>query len=219
MRTRRVSLHRYAERGNSTHTANISDGSISKRENESMRAGLLFAVALLLSACQTERAVTPREYLDEQSAATITVVKDPWIFTRGAGRAGSEQHRDFLHLYAIDVNRMGDHKQYIAAMHSLADESSEHSGVPTLELKSRNGSISLQATTAESKDLGIVQPIAPSYALDTSWWYFPVDKQTLATIANTREVEASIVWRGERTDFALWRDGREELSELTAVLP
>jgi hypothetical protein len=171
-----------------------------------MRAGLLFAVALLLSACQTERAVTPREYLDEQSAATITVVKDPWIFTRGAGRAGSEQHRDFLHLYAIDVNRMGDHKQYI-------------SGVPTLELKSRNGSISLQATTAESKDLGIVQPIAPSYALDTSWWYFPVDKQTLATIANTREVEASIVWRGERTDFALWRDGREELSELTAVLP
>ncbi len=185
-----------------------------------MQAGLLIALTVSISACSTERVTAPREYLDEHTAATITVVKDPWIFTRASVHAGSGQYRDFLHLYAVDVNRMGDHKQYLAALYSLAAESTPSSESPaTLELKTRNGSISLNASTAEPKELGIVQPIAPSYALDATWSYFPVDKQTLATIANTTEMDASIVRGDEKTDYAQWRDGRDELSELTAVLP
>lgn len=184
------------------------------------RAVPLFAFITCLSACGTERVVAPREYLDEHTAATITVVKDPWIFTRESVRLGGGQYRDFLHLYAVDVNRMGDHKQYIAALHSLAAAPTPRGEAPpVLELKTRNGSMTLPASTAQPKELGIVQPVAPSYALDSMWSYFPVDKQTLATIANTTDVEASIVWAGERIDYALWRDGRDELSELTAVLP
>lgn len=184
-----------------------------------MRIVLLFMPMMSLVACSTERVIAPREYLDEHTAATITVVKDPWIFTRESVRAGSGQYRDFLHLYAIDVNRMGDHKQYIAALHSLTGDSGSTDAPATLELETRSGTMRLQASTAQPKELGIVQPIAPSYALDATWFYFSVDKHTLATIANTAEMDAALVWNGERIDYALWRDGREELSELTAVLP
>lgn len=185
-----------------------------------MRVVPLFVLTLLLNACSSERVVAPREYLDERTAATITVVKDPWIFTRESVRAGSSQYRDFLHLYVIDVNRMGEHKQYIAALHSLpSDGAIDASKPPKLELTAGEWSMSFAASTVEAREIGLAQPVAESYALDATWWYFPVDKQALATLANTSNLDAELVWRGERTSYALWRDGREELSELTAVLP
>lgn len=185
-----------------------------------MRAAPVLLLTLSLSACSTEPVNAPREYLDERTAATITVVRDPWIFTREAVRTANGQYRDFLQLYAIDVNRMGDHKQYLAALYSLSAPSAADASVPpTLELEAAEWSMSLQASTAQPKEIGLARPVADAYALDATWSYFPVDKQALARIANASDLEAEIIWRGERTAYALWRDGREELSELTAVLP
>jgi hypothetical protein len=183
-----------------------------------MRAiGLLLLVGLL-SACTATSVTAPREYLDERTAATITVVKDPWIFTREQDAAVNTQHRDFLHLYAIDVNRMGDHRQYFAVLQAVPPENV--AGVrPTLELTSGEHATVLEATQADPRELGIAHPIAESYTLAATWWYFPVDKQTLATIANTRELHAAMIANDQRIPYVLWRDGREELSELTAVLP
>lgn len=182
-----------------------------------MRVVLPFVLFLSLYACSTERVVAPREYLDERTAATITVVRDPWIFTREAVRTGSGEYRDFLHLYAIDVNRMGEHKQYIAAL--VPEGMDDRADPPKLELKADEWSMSFQASTVGARELGIARPVAESYALEAAWWYFPVDKQKLATIANAPQLEAELAWQGERSAYAMWRSGREELSELTAVLP
>ncbi len=182
-----------------------------------MRSVPFSILCLSLCACGTERVVTPREYLDERTAATITVVRDPWIFTRGTVSAGSGEYRDFLHLYAVDVNRMGEHKQYVAAL--IPEQVSDVADPPQLELKAAGWSMGLQASHVETREIGIAQPVAESYALAASWWYFPVDKQKLATIANAPDFEAVLVWDDERTSYAMWRSGREELSEFTAVLP
>src|SRR5512138_3350837 len=115
-----------------------------------MRSVLPLLLAVCLCACGTERATAPREYLDERTAATITVVKHPWIFTRGSVRPGSSRHREFLHLYAIDVNRMGEHEQYIAALHSYpTDGTIDASAPPTLELKAGDWLASFQASTLQ----------------------------------------------------------------------
>lgn len=185
-----------------------------------MRSVLPLLLAVCLCACGTERATAPREYLDERTAATITVVKHPWIFTRGSVRQGTSQHREFLHLYAIDVNRMGQHEQYIAALQSHGTDDTVGASIPpTLELESGDWLVSFRASTVEPKALGIAQPVAEAYALDAKWWYFPVDKQVLATIVNSANLEAALVWPSERAVYTLWRDGREALFELTAVLP
>lgn len=180
---------------------------------------ILCLAALMIAGCLNTRAVTPREYLDEQTAATITVVSDPWIFTRGQEQVNSEQ-RDFLHVYAIDVNRMGNHRQYLAVLQSLPPaELSTSTTTPLLALKSSYETMQVKATDQDARDLGIAQPIAEAYSLGASWWYFPVDKQTLAKIANSRDLSAEMIVDDERLSYVLWRDGREELSELTAVLP
>src|SRR5512138_2777902 len=104
-----------------------------------MRSVPFFILCLSLCTCGTERVVTPREYLDERTAATITVVRDPWIFTRGTVRASSGEYRDFLHLYAVDVNRMGEHKQYLAAL--IPEQTAEVDHAPSIELKAHEWSL------------------------------------------------------------------------------
>lgn len=175
-------------------------------------------VAVLSSGCATNAAMTPREYLDEQTAATITVVKEPWIFTRELDAPTNLSQRDFLHLYAIDVNRMGDHRQYFALLQSLPSKTPA-TELPKLELASDEHTMLLEATPIAPRELGIAQPIAEAYTLDARWSYFPVDIETLATLANIRELTATLHVGDEHVPYVLWRNGREELSELTAVLP
>ena len=177
-----------------------------------------FIFAALLSSslvgCASAPATAPREYLDEQTAATITAVKEPWIFTREQNVANEE--RDFLHLYAIDVNRMGDHRQYIAALQSSASDTAVR---PILELKASGQTHRLEASAQRPHEIGIAQPIAESYTLTSAWWFYPVDKQALGALADASDLSARLLVGDQGISYALWRDGREELSGLTAVLP
>jgi hypothetical protein len=171
-------------------------------------------VSSFLVGCVSAPATAPREYLDEQTAATITAVKQPWIFTREQNVDNGQ--RDFLHLYAIDVNRMGEHRQYIAALQSSAADTSVR---PILELTAGGQTHTLEALAQSPHEIGIAQPIAESYTLTSAWWFYPVDKQTLATLANAGDLRAQMIVGNEPVAYALWRDGREALSGLTAVLP
>jgi hypothetical protein len=178
------------------------------------------AVALLVIAgCATTQPSGPREYLDEQTAATITVVSDPWIFTREHFGAAVDEN-DFLNLYAIDINRQGDHQQYIAVLQSIPLQATPDTRpAPTLELQAGGRKISLTASPDEPKQLGIARPVAVSYTLTSRWFYYPVSKETLNAVATAPDLVASLRDEGRRVPYVLWRDGRAEMAELTAVLP
>ena len=163
----------------------------------------------------TAPGIAPREYLDEQTAATITSVAEPWILVR-EGAPGGE--RDFLNLYAIDVNRMGDHRQYLAVL-QLFPSLKPPASPPSLELHGGGASIVLRAIDVDARSLGLAQPPAPSQMPESKWWYFPVDKSALTSLARTRDLRATFVSDDRRMPYAIWRDGSAELGELTAVLP
>jgi hypothetical protein len=170
----------------------------------------------LLAGCATPTA--PREYLDEQTAATITVVADPWIFVRDL-TVSAEAQRDFLNLYAIDVNRMGDHRQYLAVLQWWPPaRANAAESLPVLELQAPDGTIALQATAQDARQLGIAQPLATAHSAEAKWWYFPVDKKVLASVARSGKLSATLVANSERTAYVIWRDGSAELTELTTVL-
>jgi hypothetical protein len=176
-------------------------------------------VALLLVACATPHSVAPREYLDEKTAATITVVADPWVLA--SERTAQNEERDFLNLYAIDVNRMGEHRQYLAVLQWWPTPEAESGKVtPALQLHAADRTITLNPTTEDARSLGIAQPVAQTMtALDSKWWYFPVNKEALADIAKSPDLRATLVVGSARTSFTKWRDGRAELIELTDALP
>lgn len=204
-----------------------------------MRSFIGTVILLVLAGCATTRAVTPREYLDEATAATVTVVAEAWIYSEkrarpaatpmdnrsaAAGAFPSEfasDNRDFLSVYAIDVNRMGSHRQYLAVLQSHPrDGTSGATGpTPTLELGIADRTLSLQTITQTPRALGIAQAPAEAAMRGSRWWYFPVGKDVLAAIAGSRDLQAALVVEGERITYEVWRDGSAELAELTAVLP
>jgi hypothetical protein len=175
---------------------------------------LALVVSFGLAACATPHSTTPREYLDEQTAATIKVVSDPWIFTRERSSSAVDTH-DYLNIYAIDVNRMGNHRQYLAVLKAWAAESSDS----TLELITNEGSIKLEPTTASARELGIAQPVASAFAYDATWRYYPVNKEVLAKLAHSQNLSAAVDANETRIPYVMWRDGSAEVTELTAVLP
>jgi hypothetical protein len=180
-----------------------------------VRIAFVMCLLMTLLACASAPTVTPREYLDEQTAATIKVVADPWIFTRVAGA----DQRDFLNVYAIDVNRMGEHRQYLAVLQWWPSVESEGDTSAQLDLQVGERELILQSATAEPRSLGIAQPIDATVPRTSKWWYFPVDKEILGAIAGARDLRATFVSAEQRVDYAIWRDGRAELSELTNALP
>jgi hypothetical protein len=184
-----------------------------------MRILTAIAIVSTLSACSTQRSLVPREYLDEQTTATITVAAEPLIFViKDAGFDASD--RDFISLHAIDVNRMGTHRQFFAVLQSVPAAASTGEGAvkPVLELQLADRTQSLQPTNEDPQQIGIVQPIAPSYSLTAKWWYFPVDRDTLKAVAATPQLGVALVLPQSRMAYEMMRDGRAELAELTSVL-
>jgi len=173
-------------------------------------------VTLLLVACATPHSVAPREYLDEKTAATITVVADPWVLA--SERSAQTEERDFLNLYAIDVNRMGEHRQYLAVL-QWWPEAEGGKVTPTLQLHATDRTITLNAAPEDARALGIAQPVAQTTAIGSKWWYFPVTREVLADVAKSPDLRATLVVGSAQTSFAKWRDGSAELIELTDALP
>ena len=185
-----------------------------------MRIFLVSASLALLTACSTTT-LTPREYLDGQTSATITVAAQPLIFV--AQNAApvtreTERNRDYIEVYGIDVNRMGSHRQYIALLQWMTPEGAS-AVAPVLELSLGGETLELQASTENPKELGIAQPLAQAYSTTSRWWYYPADPATLKRIAAARELALALTSPERRAAYEMFSDGRAQLAELTAVLP
>jgi len=173
-----------------------------------MRTLFVACIATLIVGCAGERVITPRQYLDEQTAATITVVADPWVFNR----QGTTPQLDFINLYAIDVNRMGDHRQYLVVVQYWpAPEWS--SAQPTLEIYAGEQRVSLKPSEASPRELGVEESFDTSAPRSAERWFYPVDREQLARIARTNHTSIALVKDDLHAAYAVWRDGSAELNE------
>jgi hypothetical protein len=169
---------------------------------------------LALTACTATQSVAPREYLDEQTAATITVVAQPWVFTR---RTTASQV-DFFNLYALDVNRMGEHRKYFAVVHYWPDSDLlDDSRAPMLVLNAGSNELKLAAVAERPRQLGIAQPLDPSAPSSAQTWLYPIDREILQIVSQTRELAAALVSARADARYTVWRDGSSELSEFAAA--
>ncbi len=191
-----------------------------------MRTASILVLLAVLGGCTVPDS-RPREFLDEQTAATITIVADPVIFAgktdglRGLDRErstfGQNANRDYMELYGIDVNRMGSHRQYFVIQKWLTPRDTETRAI--LELTVDGNTIELRATPEDLHKLGISGPPAPTFSKSSKWWYFPTDTATLRRIAGAASLDASLVIGDQRTAYEIFTDGRAQLGELAAALP
>jgi hypothetical protein len=172
----------------------------------------------VLAGCATQSGVAPREYLDETSAATITVAAKPWVFVEAPSTAAGGT-RDFLDMYAIDVNRSGDHRQFLAVLQWWPREHAQDPPVAkTLDLVLGDRTVALDASTDQPGKLGVVRPLNSAAPSGSQWLFFPVDKQLLQDLSVATLSGATLASGGSSTQYATWKDARNEMAAFTTTL-
>jgi hypothetical protein len=162
---------------------------------------------------------SPRQYQDEASAVTVTVVAKPWIFS--TDNAGFNlKSRDALNIYAIDVNRQGEHRQFLAVLQSPAPDASQgqSTDVSALEIETADGLVKLAPTQESPQAIGIVQPLAEPFALTFRWLYFPTTAAQLEMLGKSASVRPVIVTADNRVGYVEFESGQAQLAELGAAL-
>ena len=173
-----------------------------------VRGGSCLAVIVLLSACAT---AVPggggREYLDQQTAATVTVGAPALVFARE--RPDLAVHaRDYLTLVPVDVNRAGAHAQYFVGYawstidkRSLADEQ----GTPLrFELVADGRRIPLVPHPGSIRELGLGGPPVPPPARSATLLVAPASREQQDFLLAAADVRAVLVQDSGSARYELW---------------
>jgi hypothetical protein len=192
-------------------------------------AWLSIAAAALLAGCAAspfesdEPAPTQeqaREYLDEQTGATVSAVDRPLVFARDRSERAANQ-RDYITLVAATVNRGGARSYVlIAYIWSTLDPRYESARVDSdsLVIVGDDRRIRLNANGKSSADLGVARGIDAPQGRKVKPLAFPTDPDTLRYIAAARNLEVQASVDDAVVSYMLFDDQRRSLDRFVRFL-
>ena len=174
-------------------------------------------VAALLSGCASSPDSGRREYLDEHSAATVTVVQPGITFARD--RTDLAAHaRDYLTIVPVDVNRMGKHEQYFYCMdwstidkRALAEPSS---GGRRWQLVADGRAIPLTPTSKSLREIGVVERPIEHQADATAVLLVPMERHVIEYVAQAASLRVVLDDAGTTFRYDFWSGNPESLMAL-----
>lgn len=163
--------------------------------------------ALLVAGC----AATPpdageREYLDEETAATVTVGTRAIVFARERPELAVNA-RDYLTLVPVDVNRSGRHEQYFFGYAwSTIDKRGVpgEAGAPRFDLIADGRRVALAPAAKDRHGLGLGELPLPPPARSAQVVVAPTTRETLEFVARAEEVRAVADLGGASMRYELW---------------
>jgi hypothetical protein len=170
----------------------------------------LFCVALVLGCAST---ATVREYLDQDTAATVTVASGEWLFARERTDLAMNA-RDYVTLTPVMNNRNGKRTYFIhCQIWSTIDRRNDNAIIADqaqLSLIANDRRIVLTASPQSARSLGFEKsPIELANSKAVVRWVI-VDLATLRyieqaqrlRITSTEEIDAFDIWRVDRAAIA-----------------
>ena len=149
-----------------------------------------------------------REYIDEITAANITVSSKILIFARERTDLAANA-RDYITLAPVEINRTGTRKYFWSGyLWSTIDRRNRQ---PLLQegdelvLLADGRPIPLHGNGKTLKDLGAGEPITPSPARAATPVLFPVSPEEIAYVARATEVHIELLHAGSSESFTLWK--------------
>jgi hypothetical protein len=173
--------------------------------------GALLALAACSSAPVRER---PTEYLDEHTAATVTIVDKPMVFARERPELAANV-RDYVTLSAASVNRSGKMTYVLVAyfwstLDSFgAPSAAEISDQLVLAADDRRIRLSTQGHSA--KEAGIANPVHAPPQHDGPPTVYGTDLDTLRFLAAAHNLTATRGVDANAQTFEIWDDARASL--------
>ena len=183
-----------------------------------VKSFMLALLAIAAAACSAIGAAEPpRQYTDEKTAATITVVAKPWVFARSR-RDLAANARDYVTLAAAAVDRAGRIEYVLVAyVWSTLDERLDperRRDTSTLLIAADDRRIELTAPLASPEDVGIADPVLPPPGPLRIPQVYRIDLATLRFLAAARKVSVLLGTDPVAPVYDLWSDGRSALGSL-----
>jgi hypothetical protein len=172
-------------------------------------------VALLLGCLASAAAKEPHEYLDEETAATVTIVGEPLVFANER-RDLAAHARDYVTLAAVAIDRNG-HVSYLVVGYFWSTVSPHRRADPlpaptTLALQADDRRIELARSPLSAHDLGLGgAPVHPPPGDATPALFYPTDLATLRFIAAANRLRVLDASEATPAGYALWDDERVAL--------
>lgn len=167
------------------------------------------AVVVLLAGCATPApGGAGREYLDEQTAATVTVGAPALVFARE--RPDLAVHaRDYLTIVPVDVNRSGAHAQYFVGYAWSTIDKRSLAGEPAtpsqFELVADGRRIPLVQHPGSLHELGLGEPPVPPPARSATLVVAPASREQQDFVLSAADVRAVLVRDEGSARYELWR--------------
>jgi hypothetical protein len=180
------------------------------------RAGAVALFALLLASPPGARAGEDpvREYLDEITAASITVAVDSLVFARERSDLAANA-RDYVTLAPIEINVTGKRSYfwsgYIWSTIDRRDRQPLLAPGDELVLLADGRPIRLRSDTRSLRDHGVGQPPTRVPARTAVAVLFVADRESIAYAARATELHIELIHAGTSEPFALWKDTRAAL--------
>lgn len=169
-----------------------------------LASGALLAAGHL-AGCASEQPAGPREYLDERTAATITVAGESMVFAYDRPDLGVNA-RDYVTLTAVDVNTAGRHATHLVGYAwSTLDKRAVKESDSRYEIVADDRTLPLQAMPAGFRSIGVDEPPIPVPSRDALPLTAPVTRDQLQFLRDTPGVRVVRTRDGVMERFDLWR--------------
>jgi hypothetical protein len=160
--------------------------------------------AILMAGCASEQPSGPREYLDERTAATITVAGESMVFACDRPELGVNA-RDYVTLTAVDVNTSGRHATHLVGYAwSTLDKRAVEEGDSHYEIIADDRTLPLQPMPDGFRPIGVNEPpitVPSRSALPLS---APISRDQLQFLRDTPGAHVVRTRDGVPERFELW---------------
>jgi hypothetical protein len=181
---------------------------------------ITMGIAVVLGACASAT-VGPGEYLDEKTAATITVVAKPLVFAHERPELAAHA-RDYVTLAAASVNRGGAIEHYIFAYLWSTVDDRNRNGVPlaadNLTIAADDRRINPQLAGHSSKEVGVGSAVRAPPGRHWTLNVYKTDVATLGFIAEARHLTVITGSAEGPVTYESWDDERRALRGLVRRL-
>lgn len=164
-------------------------------------------MAVWLAGCAASAPVAEHEYLDEVTAATVTIGTPVLVFARERPELAVHA-RDYLTLVPVDVNRAGTHAQYfVGYAWSTIDKRSVADGAASqarFELVADGRRIALVPHEGSLRELGLGEVPLQAPSRSAALLVASATREQQQYVADAAELRAVLVRAGASERFDLW---------------
>lgn len=155
-----------------------------------------------------------REYVDEITAASITVALQPLVFARERTDLAANA-RDYITLAPVEINRTGTRRYFWTGyIWSTIDRRGREqllSPGDELVLIADGRPMKLRADDRSLRDQGVGEPPVPAPTRTAIAVLYAADPESIAYVSRASELRIELIRSDTNDPFVLWKDARQSV--------